>query len=63
MESSKLAALSVNKGFSPVVGSAKLKPLKNQPQLISMPELEGDLLNYFDDVPDHSDRLQKSCVG
>lgn len=42
----------MNKGFSPVVAHAKLKTLKNQPQLISMQELERGLLNYFDDVPD-----------
>lgn len=42
----------MNKGFSPGVASAKLKNIKTQPQPISMPELEGGLLNYFDDVPD-----------
>ncbi len=42
----------MTKGFSPVVGSAKLKPLKPQPQPIFMEELEGGLLNYFDDIPD-----------
>ncbi len=42
----------MNKGFSPVVANAKLKSQKTQPQPISMPELEGGLLNYFDDVPD-----------
>ena len=35
----------MNKGFSPVVANAKLKTQKTQPQPISMPELEGGLLN------------------
>ncbi|MCT7961116.1 transposase family protein, partial [Laspinema sp. D1] len=42
----------MTKGFSPVVASAKLKTIKPQPQPISMEELEGGLLNYFDDIPD-----------
>jgi hypothetical protein len=42
----------MNKGFSPVVAPTKLKTPKKQPQPISMQELEGGLLNYFDDVPD-----------
>ena len=42
----------MNKGFSPVVANAKLKTQETQPQPISMPELEGGLLNDFDDVPD-----------
>src|ERR687885_514728 len=42
----------MNKGFLAVVANAKLKTQKTQPQPISMPELEGGLLNYFDDVPD-----------
>ncbi len=42
----------MTKGFAPVVASAKLKNIKTQHQPISMPELEGGLLNYFDDVPD-----------
>lgn len=41
----------MNKGFSPVVASAKLKTIKTQPQPISMQELEGGLLNYFDELP------------
>ncbi len=43
---------SMTKGFAPVVASAKLKNIKTQHQPISMQELEGGLLNYFDDVPD-----------
>ena len=42
----------MTKGFSPVVASDNLKTLKTQPQPISMQELEGGLLNYFDDLPD-----------
>ena len=43
---------SMTKGFAAVVASAKLKNIKTQHQPISMQELEGGLLNYFDALPD-----------
>ena len=44
----------MTKGFAPVVASAKLKTIKTQPQPISMQELEGGLLSYFDALPANS---------
>lgn len=53
----------MTKGFSPVVASAKLKNIKTQHQTISMQELEGGLLNYFDYLPDpRVDRTRASLT-